>query len=152
MDLLTTYTHHLELQVITAPSLIFTLYRSLLQTLSILQPAVSSLAVPWQRLLTAEILEHSALRSFLSSEYPASEVSAGLGSGYVQPGGRPTRKHRFQHISYCYGRLPSDSSDVVDVFTGCYQATPVVSFVSRPLPSNINTHCVSISKIALRKK
>jgi hypothetical protein len=34
MDLLTTYTHHWELQVITGPPLISTLYRSLEHTLS----------------------------------------------------------------------------------------------------------------------
>jgi hypothetical protein len=40
MALLTTYTHHLELQVITAPSLISTLYSSLKNPLSLSQPAV----------------------------------------------------------------------------------------------------------------
>jgi hypothetical protein len=55
MDLLATYTHHSELQVITALLLISTLYKSLLQTLCLLQAAVSSLSVPWQRLLTVEI-------------------------------------------------------------------------------------------------
>jgi hypothetical protein len=39
--------HHSELQVITAPSPISILYRSLLQTLSYIQPAVSSTAVSW---------------------------------------------------------------------------------------------------------
>jgi hypothetical protein len=46
MDLLTTYTHDSELQVITAQSLISTLYKSLLQTLNLLQPAVPSKVVP----------------------------------------------------------------------------------------------------------
>jgi hypothetical protein len=46
MDLLTIYTHYLELQVITGLSLISTLYKSLLQTQSFLKPAVSSAAVP----------------------------------------------------------------------------------------------------------
>jgi hypothetical protein len=94
MDLLTNYTHHSELQVITAPSLIYTLYKSLLQTLSLLQPAVSSLAVPWQRLLTLEILLLPALRSLLSSEYFATEISqfnsAGLGFSLHSLGVDPT--------------------------------------------------------------
>jgi hypothetical protein len=52
MDLLTNYTHHSELQVITALSLIFTLYKLLAHVKSS-QP---SLDVSWQRLLTVEIL------------------------------------------------------------------------------------------------
>jgi hypothetical protein len=67
MDLLTTYTHDSELQAITAPSLISTLYKSPQHTLSLFQPAVSSLAVPWQRILTVEILQLHALRSSLHS-------------------------------------------------------------------------------------
>jgi hypothetical protein len=74
MDLLTTYTHDSELPVITAPPLISTLYKSLLQTVSLLQSAVSSTAVPYQRLITVEILQVTTLRPFLSSEYPATEL------------------------------------------------------------------------------
>jgi hypothetical protein len=62
LDLLTTYTHHSELQVIRAISLTSTLY-----TLSPLQPAISSIAVPWQRLLTVEILQLHVLRFYLHS-------------------------------------------------------------------------------------
>jgi hypothetical protein len=40
MDLLTTYTHHSELQVITALSVISTLYKLLQHPLSLFQPAV----------------------------------------------------------------------------------------------------------------
>lgn len=40
--------------------------------------------------------------------------------------GGSNRKHRLEEFSYCcYGRLPSDSSDMVDVFTGRYQVTHV---------------------------
>jgi hypothetical protein len=63
MDLLTTYKHHPELQGITAPSLISKLYISPQQLLSLFQPAVSSPAVSWQRLLTVEILQLHVLRS-----------------------------------------------------------------------------------------
>jgi hypothetical protein len=52
MDLLTTYTHDLELQAITAPPLISTIHQSPQHPLSLFQPAVSSPAFPWQRLLT----------------------------------------------------------------------------------------------------
>jgi hypothetical protein len=47
LDLLTTYTHNSELQVITAPSLISTLCRSPQHMPSLFQPAMSSSAVPW---------------------------------------------------------------------------------------------------------
>jgi hypothetical protein len=59
MDLLTTYTYHSELQVITALSLISALYSSLAHAKS----SQSSLDVFWQRLLTVEILQLLALRS-----------------------------------------------------------------------------------------
>jgi hypothetical protein len=65
MNLLTTYTHDAELQVITAPSLISTLYKSQRHLLSLFQLVVFSTAIPWQRLLTVDIIQLSALRSFL---------------------------------------------------------------------------------------
>jgi hypothetical protein len=65
MHLLSTYTHDSELQAITATSLICTLYKSLQHPLSLFQPAVSSPAAPWQRLLTVEILQLQELRSYL---------------------------------------------------------------------------------------
>jgi hypothetical protein len=61
--LLKPYTHHPELQVITAQPLISTLYSSLEHSLSFFQPAVSSRAVPWQRLPTLEILQLPELMS-----------------------------------------------------------------------------------------
>jgi hypothetical protein len=54
MDLLTAYTHDSEL------SLISTLYKPLQHTLSLF-PAYLSSAIPWQRLLTVEILQLNAL-------------------------------------------------------------------------------------------
>jgi hypothetical protein len=56
-DLLTTYTHNSELEAITAPPLISTIHKTPQHTLSLFQPAMSSLAVPWQRLLTLKILQ-----------------------------------------------------------------------------------------------
>jgi hypothetical protein len=64
LELLTTTRN---LQVITAPPLTSTLYSSLQHPLSLFKSAVSSRAVPWQRLLTVEILQLPTLRSFLSS-------------------------------------------------------------------------------------
>jgi hypothetical protein len=41
----------------------------------VLQPAVSSLSVPWQRPLKLEILQLHAITSLLSGEYAAPELS-----------------------------------------------------------------------------
>jgi hypothetical protein len=64
LDLLSTYAHHSELHIIITLTLISTLHKSPQYPLSLFQPAVSSRAVPWQRLLTVEILQLPALRSF----------------------------------------------------------------------------------------
>jgi hypothetical protein len=64
LDLLTTRKHHSELQVITEQPLISTSRNSPQKLLSFLQPAVSSQAVPWQQLLTVEILQLLLLLSF----------------------------------------------------------------------------------------
>jgi hypothetical protein len=53
MDVLTTYTHHSELQVITALSLITTLYESLAHA----KYFQSALVVSWQRILTQELYQ-----------------------------------------------------------------------------------------------
>jgi hypothetical protein len=66
MDILTICIHQSE-QVITAPPLITTIHKSPQHPLSLLQPVVSSPAVPWQRLLTVEILKHHAPRFNLHS-------------------------------------------------------------------------------------
>jgi hypothetical protein len=65
VDLLTIHTHGLELQAFTAPPLISTNHKSPQHPLGILQPAASSPAIHWQRLLTVEILELHALKSSL---------------------------------------------------------------------------------------
>jgi hypothetical protein len=66
MDLLSTYTHSLELQAITRPLLISTIHKSPQHT-SLFQPTVFSPAVPWQLLLTVEIIQLHLFRSFLHS-------------------------------------------------------------------------------------
>jgi hypothetical protein len=67
VDLLTTYAHHSELQALTTLSLISTIHSSPQHLLSLFQPAVSSPAVPWQRLLTVETFQFHALRCYLQS-------------------------------------------------------------------------------------
>jgi hypothetical protein len=66
LDLLTTYTQDSELEAITAPSLISTIHKSAQHPLSLFQPAVFSPVIPWQRLLTMEILQLQALKSSLN--------------------------------------------------------------------------------------
>jgi hypothetical protein len=56
MDLLSTYTYSWELQAITAPLLISKIHKSPQHPLCLFHPALSSLAIPWQQLLTVEIL------------------------------------------------------------------------------------------------
>jgi hypothetical protein len=63
--LLTTHTHDSAPQAITAPPLISTIHKSPQHPLSIFRPAVSSPAVPWQRLLIVEIVHLHALKSSL---------------------------------------------------------------------------------------
>jgi hypothetical protein len=60
---LITYTHDSELQATAAPPLISTIHKSQQHTLSLLQTAMSSSAVPWQRPLTVDILQLHALKS-----------------------------------------------------------------------------------------
>jgi hypothetical protein len=76
-----------DLQTIAVLLLIFPLYKSPQHLPSLFQPAVSSPDVPWQRLLTVEILQLHALTPLLSGEYPATELkSAGLGSSLYSLG------------------------------------------------------------------
>jgi hypothetical protein len=56
LDLLTTLQHDSELQAITALPLISTIHSSQ-HPLSLFQPDVPTTAVPWQRLLTVDILQ-----------------------------------------------------------------------------------------------
>jgi hypothetical protein len=67
MDLLTTYTHHSELHVTTALSLISTLYRSSQHPLSLLPVCCVFISRSWQRLLTVEILQLHEFRFHLHS-------------------------------------------------------------------------------------
>jgi hypothetical protein len=129
LDLFTPCTRHSELQVITTLSLIFTIHTSPQHTLSFFQPAVSSPAVSWQGLLTVEILQLPALRSFLrwlsfrnacqlfpqlnliaiSSQPPLQSTNADTNtkpqlSSIITLHGL-NRKHRFQQHLYCSLRV-----------------------------------------------
>jgi hypothetical protein len=85
---LTTCTHHSDLQVIIILSLISTLYKSPQHLLSLFRPALSSLAVPWQLLLTAEILQLHALMSSYHSRLCRTHVNCQPSTNWV-PGWRP---------------------------------------------------------------
>jgi hypothetical protein len=67
MDLLTTYTHDSEPEIIASPPLLSTIHKSPQHPLSLFQPVVSSPTVPWLRLLTVKILQLHAFRSYLHS-------------------------------------------------------------------------------------
>jgi hypothetical protein len=67
MDLLTSYTHDSEVQALKVLPLISTIHKSPQRPLSLFQPAEPSPAVPWQRLLTMEILQLHTLRFDLQS-------------------------------------------------------------------------------------
>jgi hypothetical protein len=55
----------------------------------------------------------------------------------AEPRGGPNRKQRFQQFfCCCYGRLPSDSPDIVDMLQVVTKQQPVSLSVSRSLPSN----------------
>jgi hypothetical protein len=64
---LTIYAQHSELQVITALSLTSTLCKPPRYPLSLFPAYCVFISVPWQRLLTVEILQFHALRSYLDS-------------------------------------------------------------------------------------
>jgi hypothetical protein len=180
IDLLTTYIHHSELQIITVPLLIsihrsrqhplilfsaccvfnsrflarasnvgdssascahiVTLWRishnwtlvncqlnwSAISSQLSLQSSTQLPTLCWQ------LTSHSPTNYFTSLHFTSLHStdlhSTGLGSSLYSLGGRPNRKHCLQQSIYCcYGQLPSNSSDIVDVFTGRYQATHVPS-------------------------
>jgi hypothetical protein len=59
--------HDSELRAMTVPLLISTIHNSPQHMLSPFQPAMSSPVVPWQWILTLEILQFHVLRSYLHS-------------------------------------------------------------------------------------
>jgi hypothetical protein len=110
-DVLTTYKCYSELQAITAPLLIFKILKSSQHSLSLFQPAVSSPAVPWQRLVTMNILQLPTLRSPLND---GSLITASFSLRLahmtdpvppilflITPLHGPSSKHCFQKYSYC---------------------------------------------------
>jgi hypothetical protein len=76
MSLLTAYTHDSELQAITTPPLTSIIHKLPQHPLSLFQPAVSSVAVPCQRLLTVQILQLHALKFFLHRLPHRTDVAA----------------------------------------------------------------------------
>jgi hypothetical protein len=78
---------NIELQAITAPPLISTIHKLPQHPLSIFQPAVSSPAVPWQRLVTVEILQLHAFRFYLHSLPCSTQLNSQLSLSFML---RPT--------------------------------------------------------------
>jgi hypothetical protein len=101
MDLLTTYTNNSELQAITAPPLISTIHKSPQHPLSLFYPALSLPAVPWQRLLTVEILQLHALRLYLHS-LPCRTLSTELCPLLLTSRRGPDRKHSSPIVAFVF--------------------------------------------------
>jgi hypothetical protein len=114
-DLLTTYTHDSELQAITALPLLPTIYKSPQHQLRFFEPAVLSVAVPWQRFLTLEIIQLYAVISSLncgslpSDSFPHSlpyrSDSVAPNVFLTTPLQGTSRKHRFQQFPCCCMRI-----------------------------------------------
>jgi hypothetical protein len=97
------YIHDPGLQALTALSLISTLHKSPQHILSSFQ-LVSSLAVPCQWLLTVEILQLHALRSFSQSTvapFLLSPALQGSSDKVATTFHGPSGKHRFQQSLHC---------------------------------------------------
>jgi hypothetical protein len=131
LDILITYTRHLELQVTTALSLISTLHK-------VLQPACLDQPFPSNGFNSGDS-SNSVLTSLLSGQYPSTELLSTVNSSLrglpyrhqlncqtstifisrpgvlaIYPQGGPNRKHHLQQSPYCcHGLLPSDSPDIV---------------------------------------
>jgi hypothetical protein len=91
MNLLITYTHDSELQAITVPLLISTIHKSPQRPLNLIQPAVSSPAVPWKRLLTVEIFQLHALKALPAGHRLATELMQSRAEQKLTAGNQPAR-------------------------------------------------------------
>jgi hypothetical protein len=124
LDLLTTCTHHSELHVITALLLISTLYKS--------KHAKSLLACSASKGRSQATTSNSADSSAscvhvipVRRKFRNWTHSTGLGSSLYSLGGTQQKTLPPTLFYCCYGRLPSDSLDIVDMFTSWYRATRV---------------------------
>jgi hypothetical protein len=125
IHLLTTYTHDSQVQAITVPPLISTIHKSPEHTPSLFQPAVSSPAVPWQGLLTVEILQRHSLHSLPCRNGPTEQreqrrVERSDFTTGVLP---PIRSSRRQ--------APWDSGPVLFWLNTCGHSTYVTSSLTR---------------------
>jgi hypothetical protein len=92
------FTHDSELQAITAPPLISTIYKSLEHPLGLLQPAVSSPTVPWQRLQTLDVSQLQTLTPLAAGHRLATELIAPAVL-VITCRHRPRRKHPFPKVT-----------------------------------------------------
>jgi hypothetical protein len=168
MDLLTTYTYHWELQVITTLSLISTIYKT---------PAHAECCphqpCPGNGLLTAEILQLSVLRSSCHSCPCRTQLNSTIAPYllnlpyraqlncqtwtdwiapivfFITPRRRPHREHRSSIVACLFVSagtcLPSRCSEMAVRLFACCVATAVM-FVSRSMPSN-GSVCLNITNL-----
>jgi hypothetical protein len=98
MDILTTYTYDLAVQVIRASLLISTIHKSPQHPLNVFQPAVSSSAVPWQQFLTVEIFHLPVLMPLPAGHCLATELNAPAAQ-VITSRHRPHRKHPVSKVT-----------------------------------------------------
>jgi hypothetical protein len=137
LGLFTTYTHHSKLPVITALSLISTLYKSLAHTKS-----SHSLAVSWQRILTVEIFQLPALRLSCHSSPCRNLVKCQLNYSAIssQPPLQSSAELSWPGSSlYSLGADPTEktacSSPCIVVMGGCLATAPDIVAEGTCLPS-----------------
>jgi hypothetical protein len=113
MDLLTTYTHHSELQVITAPLLISIIHGSPQHPLSIF-PAfyVFNTAMASNSCDSSASHTHVVTVQQMSGNWT---LSANLGSSLCSL--RVDRTENCLKQFFCYGRLPGNSPDIISTRT-----------------------------------
>jgi hypothetical protein len=92
--------HDSELQAITAPTIISIIHKSPQNLLSLFQSAVSSPAVPWQRLLTVKIPQLNSLQSCLHRLMYRTDSVAPIVFKVTSRHG-PSRIPRFRQYLYC---------------------------------------------------
>jgi hypothetical protein len=133
---LTTYTHHSELQLITAVSPISTLYKSLQHLFRLFQPPVFSQAVPWQRLLTAAVLQLHWLRSSCHGRPCINLVNCQLNYSAVSP--RPSLQRSTDWLPHSLLYNSSTPTALKTLrFSGCIRNRCSGKIFTEPLPRNV---------------
>jgi hypothetical protein len=163
MNLLSIYAHDSELQAITAPPLKSTNHKSTQHPLSLFEAAVSS-AVPWQRLITMEILQLHALKFALDRLPYRTDLLAPI-AFKITPRHGPRRNsasivaRRFFAAGTClpsrylkslwYFRLSRGHlmATALHATVSCLPVPIIISGIDEQIPINFSTKCkIVVSK------